>query len=338
MTYSATDFDNQSRQLRSEYKILRFETSNLYPGCEILAQETKKEDGVEKWSYWMADQSLHSGMRYVRLSNIPGTLSGEILRLRSNLPSLSEHWDIDGDIITEVKETPAPPEEEDFPLDFDCTSADIENLPLIEIDESKHFLKQCKYRREIDNLLKCQGGSCPGTQISPHLVHLLGRSPDGQLVFKKLRPWQYGISKNISLVDYKRWLLQLIEALKCLHSLGIVHRDLSLKNIMFSEEKRDLVLIDLESKWGTWFAPELTKTMDEKDLDASGWSEQSDIYDVGPLIKGWVYANVPINHLVEWPVPPPLDAVVKACMMTDPAKRPKLDELRAIIEAIHISE
>lgn len=211
-------------------------------------------------------------------------------------------------------------------------------LPLVDVDESKHVVKQCKYRREIVNLLKCQGGLCPGTPISPHIVHILGKSSDRQLVFEKLRPWQHGIDRPYTLGDCKRWLIQLIEALKCLHSLGIIHRDLSLKNIMFLEDRQNLVLIDLESRWATWFAPELTKNMDENQVDAAGWSEKSDIYDIGPLVEGWVYVNVPINDLVEWPVPPPPDTIVEACMMTDPAQRSSFDALLAMAEAMVIVE
>ena len=106
---------------------------------------------------------------------------------------------------------------------------------------------------------------------------------------------------------------------------------------MFSRDKQNLKLIDLESRWGTFFAPELVKSTDANELDNAGWSEQSDIYDIGPLLKGWVYSNIPINSLVEWPVPPPLDVIVEACMMVLPEQRPSLNELRRMIENIHIT-
>ena len=331
-SYSDTSFALQVQRLRSEYNTRRFERSNLYPGCEILAQDTRTEAGIEKWTYWMANGTQN--VRYIRLSNIPGTLSGDILRLYRNLPNLSDNWDIDGDKIMKIEIGPSLPEEEIFPEDFDHTKADLEMLPLVNVDESKHFVKQCKYRREIFNLLRCQDSS--GTSVSPHIVQLLGKSADGELVFEKLLTWQRGIGQSCCLKDYRRWLLQLIEALQCLHSLGIIHRDLSLKNIMFSKNKQNLVLIDLESRWGTFFAPELLKTTDENELDNAGWSEQSDIYDIGPLLKGWVYCNVPINSLVEWPVPPPMDAIVEACMRILPEERPSLKELHKMVENINI--
>lgn len=117
--------------------------------------------------------------------------------------------------------------------------------------------------------------------------------------------------------------------------IGITHRDLSLKNIIFSQDKQNVVLIHLENRWGTPFRsrPQLTVTMDENNLDDAGWSGRSDIYEIGPLIKGWVYANVPINTLIEWPVPLPLDAIVEACMKVVPEQRPSLDVLYRMIEA-----
>ena len=66
----------------------------------------------------------------------------------------------------------------------------------------------------------------------------------------------------------------------------------------------------------------------------AGWTEKSDIYDLGGVIKGMIYGNVPITHSVEWPVPPPLDAVVEACTRQRPEDRLSLDELYATVEQI----
>jgi len=58
--------------------------------------------------------AIHFMEGYIRLSNIPGTLSGDILRLHRNLPNLSDNWDIDGDVITKIESVPTPPEEKGF--------------------------------------------------------------------------------------------------------------------------------------------------------------------------------------------------------------------------------
>ncbi|KAI0388728.1 kinase-like domain-containing protein [Xylariaceae sp. FL0594] len=223
--------------------------------------------------------------QYIRLFDIPGTLSGDILR-----------------------------------------------LPRVDVDSSKHFLKKAKYRSEIENLIKCQGGSCPGTVLSPHIVRLLGASADGQLVFEKLSSRAI-LARFSSLETYRRWILHIIDALSCLHSLGIVHRDLRIDNFLFTEDGSRLVVCDLESRWGQRAAPEVAL---EGGVDDSGWTTRSDIYDIGDCIKGFVYANVPITNQVEWPVPEPLQAVVEACMRKSPDDRPTLLELRNMVEAIPV--
>lgn len=96
--------------------------------------------GVENWNYWMADESVPDGRRFMRLSTLPGLC----LRLRRILPNLSDSWEIEGDTIMKVENALAPPEEDDILDDSDCISADIQMLPLVNVYESRHVVKQCK--------------------------------------------------------------------------------------------------------------------------------------------------------------------------------------------------
>jgi serine/threonine protein kinase len=89
--------------------------------------------------------------------------------------------------------------------------------------------------------------------------------------------------------------LQLIAGIKYLHSLGIVHRDLRLDNLLFTPDGTCLVICDFEGRWGNRDAPEVSR---RPILDA-GWTEKSDIYDLGNVIKNTVYGNVPITKVVE---------------------------------------
>ncbi|KAI3342711.1 hypothetical protein F4824DRAFT_494510 [Ustulina deusta] len=57
----------------------------------------------------------------------------------------------------------------------------------------------------------------------------------------------------------------------------------------------------------------------------------SDIYDIGDRIKSMLYANALMTRFIEWPVPPPLRAIVEACMCTRPEERPTRADLRAMI-------
>ncbi|KAJ5575594.1 hypothetical protein N7535_002520 [Penicillium sp. DV-2018c] len=121
--------------------------------------------------------------------------------------------------------------------------------------------------------------------------------------------------------------------MKLLHSLGIIHRDLRIDNVVFSPDTSRVLICDLEGRWGNRLAPEVSR---EPVLDA-GWTEKSDIYDLGYLIKGMIYGNVPLTFAVEWYVPPPLAAVVEACTRNKPEERPSLDDLYAMVEKIEIT-
>ncbi|KAI1186420.1 kinase-like domain-containing protein [Nemania serpens] len=250
--------------------------------------------------------------------------------MRQNLPEVDGHFEIDGDAIRPLDHCPEPPEPE--PVDDDSENLDdlIDGLPLLDIDPTMHFLKRGKYRSEIENLLKCQGGSCPGEPISHNIIRLLGKSQSGDLVFEKLRECYY-VSQVSTLHRFKRWILDMIDALTCLHSLGIVHRDLHISNCLFSNDGKQLVVCDLESRWGSYCPPEIAT---DTPADEAGWTIKSDIYCIGECIQSMIYSNRKPHKYVEWPVPAPLDAIVKACMQNAPEERPSLGELRAMVESI----
>ncbi|OAR00471.1 hypothetical protein LLEC1_06054 [Akanthomyces lecanii] len=277
---------------------------------------------------WWFDDGTKGG-QCVRIFDVPGTLSGRILRLQSDLPDRSDHYEVDGDEVRPLDRSLDRGEATED--DSEDTSELLARLPLVHVDPGKHFLKEGKYRSEIRNLTKCQGGCIPGKRLSDSVIQLLGRSSDGQLVFEKLWPRYYILPRFSSLAIYKSWILQLVDGLEALHSVGIVHRDLRLDNIVFSEDGQRLVIIDLESRWGQRKAPEVAFV---GGLDDSGWSPKSDIYDLGNCIKGMVYANAPVTPFVEWPVPPPLQAVVEACMCPEAEGRPTLIELRRMMEKL----
>ena len=115
-----------------------------------------------------------SGDLYVRIHNVPDTLSGDSLCLRANIPSLSSHSAINGNIISEI---PMMTFDNDDYLKED-THDIVAELPLVTFDEQIHFAKRSKFRSEVPNL-----------KIAvelPHIVRILGRTEDGQIVFPKL--------------------------------------------------------------------------------------------------------------------------------------------------------
>ncbi|KAI0911819.1 hypothetical protein F4823DRAFT_560574 [Ustulina deusta] len=60
-------------------------------------------------------------------------------------------------------------------------------------------------------------------------------------------------------------------------------------------------------------------------------SDDGERLDIGDRIKSMLYANALITRFIEWPVPPPLRAIVEACMCTRPEERPTRADLRAMI-------
>lgn len=223
----------------------------------------------------------------MRIFDVPGTLSGDILRLRRNLPYMTGYFEIDGDKIRPLGHfLEYPAVEED---DSEDVSELVSKIPLVDVDPAKHFVNRGKYRSKIENLTSCQGGSIPGHPLSSHIAQLLGKSANGDLVFEKLSPSAYILSRFSSLALYKRWILQLIDTLECLHSLGIVHRGLRIDELVFANNSKRLVVCDLESHWGEREALEVAFW---GGLDDSGWTTKSDIFDLGNCIKGMVYAII----------------------------------------------
>ncbi|KAK6855649.1 hypothetical protein PG995_007800 [Apiospora arundinis] len=226
------------------------DSSNLFPpaGKPILDMDNVLGE-KPCMILWYEDGPDSDSEQCVRLYDIPGSLSGDILRMRRNLPEISGHFEIEGDTIRKLDhplEAPEPIEDH-----FDNIEDLLDCLPLLDTDPAKHFVKRGKYRSEIENLLKCQGGACPGKPKSENLIRLLGKSPEGELVFEKLLTCQSALHGIPSLATIQRWLLDLIAALRCLHALGIIHRDLRLDNCLFSRDGgKRLVLCDLEGRWG----------------------------------------------------------------------------------------
>lgn len=324
----ADEFAQEVLRLRTEYEQNRLAT-NLFPpaGRPCLELDVQRVGSKRFMTFWF-DDGTEQGQS-VRIFDVPGTLSGDILRIKRNLPSMSGHFEIDGDEIRPLSRCLEYP---DFiGDDSEDVSALVAELPVVDVDPEVHFVKQAKYRSEIENLIKCQGGTVPGRPLSPHVIQLLGRSADGKLVFRKFVRSASTLGHFSSLATYKSWILQLIDGLSALHSVGIVHRDLRADNFVFSQDGQHLILIDLESRWGVRAAPEI---LPNGGLHDSGWSIKSDVYDIGNCIKSMVYANQPITFFVEWPVPFPLQAVVDACMRSCPEERPSLTELRVMVEKL----
>jgi hypothetical protein len=230
-------FMQEVRRLRAIYDKQRESTTLVPPaGCPVFDQIIDVVNGTIYHTSWFeSDSCAQEGQDHyqaIRLADIPNTLSGAILRLKANLPTVdtNSEYEIIGDEIRKLAQPLPLPDIDD---DAEDVSEVLASLPEVAVDPNKHFVKKAKYASEIQNLLVCQGGFCPGVPKSAHVIQLLGKSPSSELVFEKFKP-RYVLAAVHPISAYKAWILQLIDGLRCLHALGIVHRDLRIDNLVFS--------------------------------------------------------------------------------------------------------
>jgi serine/threonine protein kinase len=263
---------------------------------------------------------------YVSLVNEPGTLAYSILACKADIPIYGKHIQVVGDKVEPLLSSPPRPPSPEEPEDDSEDCSDLfKSLPIIQVDEKLHFTKRPSYKSEIDALLKCQG--------SQRIVQLLGQSSSGDLVFPKLKGslMMAAIRHPVKgrRARIKKWLLEIIEAVIELHALGIIHRDLVLRNVL---EAEPLVVCDLQCRYSTYVcrAPEVME------WETAQYSTASDVYSIGYCLREMCYANIPFTPFAEYPVPEPFDKVFEACTQFKVEDRPTMQELRDMVSQIQI--
>jgi hypothetical protein len=260
---------------------------------------------------------------YVRLIPERGTLAGDIARFKADLPEYGVDLEIVGDDkrFATYKEYIEPEDEDD---DEDCSDA-LALLPTIAPDPLIHFVKPTSYECEIHNLLRCRG--------SPYVVQLLGKTDDNRLVFPKaphdLHLFSIIRPHLITIPVVKAFMLHLVDGVAYLHSQGIVHRDLTLRNLLYSGNlQKPVVIADLQCRWATMHcsAPEVREYMN--------FTPASDVFAIGSCLREFVLCHNLRSPFTEYNIPPPFDTVYAACTRELAAERPTLPELREMLEEI----
>lgn len=313
-------------QFRAEQQLLWNEdmklkdASNLFQGLEDLKQETSV---LHLW------YDSPSGELYVRIHDVPGTLSGDILRLKANLPPLTNHSMIEGDDTLSIPFQNRPLYD---PKEEDATDI-VSQLPVVAYNDQIHFAKRCRCRAEVPNLLRAKG--------CPNVVKLLGRTEDGLLVFHKYCSGRaLSFASNNSIISLKRILIQLAEAVISLHLLGIIHHDLHIDNVLGSPDYLTAYLCDLECYWGSDECPEISGTL-SRPLSETPYSEKSDVYMFGRLMTDFIMGNGPRTRWQaivggNWLPPAPFHSIALACVRQKASERPGMQEVKDMLEAIPV--
>ncbi|KAF8199734.1 kinase-like domain-containing protein [Pholiota molesta] len=268
---------------------------------------------------------------YVKLIGEPGTLASDILRLKVELPRYNCDLQVIGNDVHEAERKPFVDPDEEVDPDLEDCSEELAKLPLIVFDPDKHFTKAPTYKQEIRYLLQCQG--------SKHVVQLLGRTEDGLLVFPKIKSsFLYTVLSNSDqsrIQNIKRWMLDIIDGVAYLHSLGIVHRDLTMRNILDSGSA-PLIICDLQCLHSTFNC----RPFEIDDGDYSKFSFASDVFALGSLLWECCFYNNPTSRHVMLgnPPPPPFRDIFMACTREKPEDRPTLAELKVMYEAIDLAD
>ncbi|KAF9474079.1 kinase-like protein [Pholiota conissans] len=276
---------------------------------------------------WYGDSA--NGPYYVKISGGPGTLAFDIMCCRADIPRYNCSLAISGDVVQDIEPRPFIDLDDCVDPDLEDCSEEIAKLPLIDVDPEKHFIKNPTYRQEIRNLLQCQG--------SRFVVQLLGKSMAGELVFDRVKSTlEHSAifnSNNGRIQNIKRWMLEAIDGVAYLHSQGIVHRDLTAKNIL-DPVSSPLVICDLQCLNSTFFC----RPFEHDGSDLRKFSYASDIFALGAVLWQCCFYNAPLNRYVmlEYAPPPPFRRIFQACTAVCPEERPTLPQLKAMYEAIVI--
>ena len=126
-------------------------------------------------------------------------------------------------------------------------------------------------------------------------------------------------------------MLDIIDGVAFLHSFGIVHRDLTIRNILESDP---LVICDLQCLNATSHC----RAFEIDGGDYSKFSFASDVFALGALLWECRFYNFPQNRhvLLDNPPPPPFREIFLACTQAKPEDRPTLSQLRAMPETVII--
>ncbi|WWC71085.1 uncharacterized protein I206_105038 [Kwoniella pini CBS 10737] len=311
----------------------------------------------DSWSYTEHGGYLDHNHIYYEVRRVPGTLSDrlmneqewELLPLVTSAGCLIKGDQIENMTLEQVEARKSELDkiyddvfqdedgrwwdDKDFAIAQSVKSSEIFlSLPLVQVDPALHYCKTAKTTDEVKNLL--------AVQDLPHIVQLVGRSDEGKLVTLRfgddLGSWVGGPFVNgrrINLPESwkSQWTIDIVKGLKSLHKIGILHKDLTVNNILFKEDHA--IICDLECGPHTYLTipPELAQEINTE------WDEKMDIYALGTLIWSIENRNMPRAHR-NLKSEGQFAQIMAKCLANDPKDRPSIDEILSELENMTVRE
>ncbi|WWD05230.1 hypothetical protein V865_003303 [Kwoniella europaea PYCC6329] len=329
------------------------ETKSLLSNPPPQANDTSNTRARISWSYtYSGAVVIHDGTFY-EVRRVPDTLSDRILNENERLPaSSSPGLLISGDEISSMEIADIVARRRTPNIDDNCqaipnddgtynTKKDEEasrlaaesdifhSLPVIQVDAAVHHTKPPRSVTELQHLILVRG--------HPHLVHLLGRTTDRNIVTLKhgdrtLLDWLCDYDEEVPEEWKYQWIVDIALGLSFLHHNDIIHNDLADQNILLKDNHA--VICDLESGPTSLdiVPPEYAHDAHDPHIVKD---KSADIYALGVLM--WSIDNHsstrPHRNLKSSGV---LENIMSKCLRIDPKCRPTVDQV--IVELKQLPE
>ncbi|WRT68099.1 uncharacterized protein IL334_005074 [Kwoniella shivajii] len=190
----------------------------------------------------------------------------------------------------------------------------FQSIPTIQFDNDIHYAKTPRSTGEIQNLIATRG--------VPKIVQLIGKTSDGKILTKlygqNITEWIRDRSMKIPKEWTNNWVVDIAQGLANLHHRNILHRDLTINNVLF---RRDHAIICDLGSVGTTGSAQPPEYVQRREFD-----KRSDIYGFGTLLWSIENRNMPRSH-ASLHCTGPFKDIMARCLATDPAARPTVDDI-----------
>ncbi|WWC71083.1 uncharacterized protein I206_105036 [Kwoniella pini CBS 10737] len=193
-------------------------------------------------------------------------------------------------------------------------SETFKSLPLVKYDQSIHHAKVIRSMDELQNLIALKGCT--------NVIQIIGRTEAGQVLTRRfgqgLSEWIIDRSLDVPEEWKYQWILDVVTGLSQLHGKNILHKDLSINNVLY--DKNHAVICDIEAGPDTIFQypPEC--------ILGKPYTAKSDIFEFGQLLWSIENRNMP-RAFRTLECSGVFADLMQRCLADDPDVRPTIDQV-----------